>query len=108
MVTQREILIVNTLTLVRYWLVAGCLVVLAAPLSWADNWPSWRGPTNNGICKETGLPLTWSETKNVAWKLPLPGKGSSTPVIWGDRIFLTGAENSDLILLCVNTDGKLL
>jgi outer membrane protein assembly factor BamB len=74
----------------------------------AENWPSWRGPDNNGISPETRLPAEWSEKKNLAWKLPMPGKAGSTPVIWGDRIFLTSADNNDLALLCVGTDGKLL
>jgi outer membrane protein assembly factor BamB len=73
-----------------------------------DNWPQWRGPTNDGICKETNLPVEWSATKNVAWKLPLPGMGSSTPTIWGERIFLTSADGSDLVLLCISTDGREL
>ena len=74
----------------------------------ADNWPNWRGPDNNGVCKETKLPVTWSDTKNLAWKLPLPGSAGSTPVIWGDRIFLTSADGKDYALLCVSTDGKQL
>jgi len=76
--------------------------------AFADNWPSWRGPEQNGISTETGLPTTWSESKNIAWKLPLPGKAGSTPVVWGDRIFLTSAKNNDLVLLCVSTKGKIL
>jgi outer membrane protein assembly factor BamB len=74
----------------------------------ADNWPQWRGPKADGISKEAKLPASWSETKNVAWTLPLPGMGGSTPIVWGDRIFLTSAEDSDLVLLCVNTKGKEL
>jgi outer membrane protein assembly factor BamB len=74
----------------------------------ADNWPSWRGPDGNGISKEAGLPTTWSQTKNLVWKLPLPGKGSSTPIIWGERIFLTAADGGDIVLMCISTDGKVL
>lgn len=74
----------------------------------ADNWPAWRGPEGNGISKETGLPTTFSESKNLAWKLPLPGKGSSTPAIWGDRIFLTCADDGAIVLLAISTDAKLL
>ena len=90
------------------WLLAAGLSACLTPIVRADNWPNWRGPDNNGISKESGLPITWSETKNVAWKLALPGKGSSTPIIWKDRIFLTGAENSDLVLWCISTQGKML
>ncbi len=80
---------------------------LGARVASADNWPHWRGPDNTGIAKETGLPVTWSETTNLAWKLPLPGKGGATPAIWGDRIFLTGAKNNELGLFCIGTDGKI-
>jgi len=82
---------------------------LITPFLHADNWPQWRGPHNDGVSKEKGLPATWSMTKNLAWKLDLPGKGASTPVIWGDRIFLTGSENADLMLWCISsTKGTLL
>ena len=74
----------------------------------ADNWPTWRGPRSNGISTEKNLPTEWSETKNVAWKLPLPGMGGSTPVIWNDRIFLTCSRDKDLLLFRVSTAGKVL
>lgn len=54
-----------------------------------DNWPQWRGPLATGESPTGNPPIEWSETKNVRWKVPIPGLGKSTPVIWGDRIFLT-------------------
>jgi outer membrane protein assembly factor BamB len=81
------------------------LLALAAPVA-AENWPQWRGPTNDGISNEKGLPTEWDATKNVVWKLKLPGQGGSTPAIWGDRIFLTSADGADLVLLCIGTDGQ--
>src|SRR5262249_26106563 len=75
-----------------------CLLTLSAlllspiPAARADNWPQWRGPTLDGISKETNLPTEWDATKNVAWTLPLPGRGGSTPAVWGDRIFLTSED----------------
>lgn len=74
----------------------------------AENWPQWRGPKNDGISNETNTPTKWSKTENVAWRLPLPGPGGATPVVWGGRIFLTSVEkdSGDLLLLCVRTDGK--
>lgn len=74
----------------------------------AENWPQWRGPKNDGISNETNTPTKWSKTENVAWRLPLPGPGGATPVVWGERIFLTSVEkdSGDLLLLCVGTDGK--
>lgn len=58
---------------------------------WEDNWPNWRGPTSNGVATTGNPPLTWSETENIKWKVALPGSGSSTPVIWGDKIFIQTA-----------------
>jgi outer membrane protein assembly factor BamB len=81
-------------------------IVLAASSSRAENWPQWRGAKLDGISHEKNLPVEWSQTENVAWRLALPGQAGSTPVVWGDRIFLTSADGSDLILLCVGTDGK--
>jgi outer membrane protein assembly factor BamB len=63
-----------------------------------DNWPHWRGPTADGAAAATATPpLTWDgpSGKNVAWKAALPGKGSSTPVVWGDRVFVMSAEKTD-------------
>ena len=59
----------------------------------AENWPCWRGPSRQGIYGETNLPLKWSATENVKWKSPVPGEGWSSPIVWGDRIFLTATED---------------
>jgi outer membrane protein assembly factor BamB len=90
----------------RRLLAAGCLLLAAAAATRADNWPQWRGPDNNGISRETNLPSHWGDKQNIAWKVPMPGVGGSTPVIWGDNIFLTSGEGRDLVLLCLGTDGK--
>ena len=60
-----------------------------------DNWPTWRGPLFSGEAVKGSPPTIWSETKNVKWKIPIPGKGLSTPVIWGDQIFITSAVSLD-------------
>lgn len=68
------------------------LLLLTSGTARAADWPEWRGPGQQGQAPAaSGLPLTWSETENVAWKTPLPGRGHSTPVIEGDRIWLTTA-----------------
>lgn len=54
-------------------------------------WPQWRGPHFKGVSTTANPPVTWSETKNILWKAPLPGRGNSTPVVWGDRLFVTSA-----------------
>ena len=66
-------------------------LLLLNSVSFAGNWPEWRGPSAQGQANASGLPETWSETSNVAWKTPLPGRGHSTPVMWGDHIWLTTA-----------------
>ena len=77
----------------------------------AQDWPEFRGPTGQGISEERGLPLTWSETKNVRWKVAIPGRGWSSPAIQGDRIWLTTAteEGKSLRAICVDRNtGALL
>ena len=54
-------------------------------------WPQWRGPYATGVSRTADPPVEWSETKNIRWKVELPGRGSGTPVIWGDRIFVLTA-----------------
>lgn len=85
-------------------------ILWAIPVS-AENWPRFRGPTGQGVSTETGLPLKWSETENVAWKTPIPGLGWSSPIVWGDRIFLTTALANDTSchVLCLDLKtGKIL
>jgi len=57
----------------------------------ADDWPQFRGPTGSGVSAAAGLPDTWSATDHVAWKTPIPGRGWSSPIVWGNRVFLTTA-----------------
>ena len=54
-----------------------------------ENWPQWRGPSGNRISRATNLPTTWNLTENVVWKTPLPSWSAGTPVVWGDRVFVT-------------------
>ncbi len=77
----------------------------------AQNWPCWRGPDGDGTSTETNLPIRWDSITNVVWKIKVPGKGYSSPVIWKDRLFLTTAlqETQEKILLCYDCkSGKLL
>ena len=78
----------------------------------AENWPAWRGPAMNGISTEAGLPIKWSTEENIAWKLPMPGRSGSTPIIWNDHIFLnigTADGSGDLELWALNrADGKVM
>ena len=77
----------------------------------ARYWPGWRGPSAQGHVAGSGYPHAWSDTENVLWKVPVPGSGNSSPVIWGDRIFLTTAYDGGerLSVLCFQrSDGALL
>ncbi|HEX2751368.1 MAG TPA: PQQ-binding-like beta-propeller repeat protein [Verrucomicrobiales bacterium] len=74
----------------KFALFAAVLAFLSGTVR-AGNWPAWRGPAGDGVTTETDLPLKWSVTENVAWKTPLPDGGNSTPVVWGDSIFVTQA-----------------
>ncbi len=77
----------------------------------AQNWPEFRGPTGQGHSEESGLPLRWSETQNVRWKVAIPGKGWSSPVIYEDRIWLTTATDNGKSLRAVSVDydtGKIV
>jgi outer membrane protein assembly factor BamB len=68
----------------------------------APDWPHWRGPLRNGVSDETGVPLRWSAQENIQWKLALPGRSGSTPIISGDRIFVVVTENERIDLWCIN------
>ena len=95
------------------------LFLLMSPVASADNWGHWRGPIGNGAASTATPPTEWSSTKNVKWKVEVPGIGSSSPVIWGDQVFVTTAVSQDggdarslttlqFKLLCFDRkDGKL-
>jgi outer membrane protein assembly factor BamB len=68
----------------------------AISLSAADNWPQWRGPGGQGVSTEQKLPTEWSPSKNIAWKTELP-PGHSSPIVWGDRLFVTAAIEGEAI-----------
>lgn len=75
------------------------------------NWPQWRGPYGDGTCDETELPTVWSHTENVVWHKALPEPGNSTPVVWGNRIYVTQplAKEGRRTLMCFARDtGDLL
>jgi len=61
------------------------------------NWPQWRGPGGLGISTEKNLPVEWSATKNIKWKTPIAGRGHSSPVVWGNRVFLTTAIEGPVV-----------
>ena len=69
------------------------ILALGTVATLAENWPQFRGPTGQGVSSEKDLPLKWSVTENVAWKTELPGESWSSPVVWGERVFVTTATD---------------
>ena len=86
------------------------LVASITSLIAAENWPRFRGPNANGLHLGADLPTTWNESENIVWKSKTPGKGHSSPVIWGDEIWMATAMNEghDLHALCFSRKGCLL
>ncbi len=75
------------------------LAVLAGSAAAAagENWPQWRGPGGQGVSAETQVPTEWGPDTNIAWKAELPGTGMSSPIVWGDRIYLTAVIEGDVV-----------
>jgi outer membrane protein assembly factor BamB len=94
----------------RALLTTAVALTLATPLL-AEDWPQFRGPTGQGVSTETGLPTEWSTDSGVAWRTPLPGWGWSSPIVHGDRVFVTTAteEGRSFRLLCLDrATGEVL
>lgn len=99
--------------------VSVCVLLLAdSALDPSKQWSRWRGPTNNGMASGDA-PISWSDTKNIKWKVEIPGRGSSSPVVWGNKIFLTTAISVEeqaeqpvahkFVVLCLDRKtGKVL
>src|SRR5688572_18311378 len=99
-----------------------CLAAgLAASAAGAADWPQFRGPGGLGITNDKNLPASWNDKSNVLWKAPLPGPGSSSPIVVGDRVFVTcysgyglsendpgDVKNLKRHLLCLDRQGKVL
>jgi len=102
---------------------AACAFVTGSFLAAADTpgdryWPQWRGPASNGVSTTAQPPTEWSETKNIRWKIEIPGRGAGTPIVWGDRIYLSTAVPADpgaaatglhkFVVMAINRkDGKV-
>ena len=97
---------------VAVWLLSAIVLLVAMPgRVQSENWPGWRGPRGDGTSLEKNVPVEWSATENIVWKVPIPGKGHASPIIWGNRIFVvTAIEDRDQrVLLCLNrANGKVV
>jgi len=88
-----------------------CLSFFALFVLTAGDWPGWRGPHGDGHSDEQNVPTRWSDTENIAWKVAVPGKGHSSPVVWGDKLFVATALETEQtrVLLCLDRrTGKTL
>lgn len=88
---------------------AAIVYLTLIPLSHAEDWPGWRGSRGDGTSAETNVPITWGKNNNIAWKAYIPGLGHSSPVIHGDRVFVTSClfdhrrdPNKDRVLYCLD------
>lgn len=91
----------------RITLTALLIVSFAAAPSHGENWPQWRGPQRTGVTADRGAPTVWSPTENVVWKTPLPGTGTSNPIVWDRRLFITasdGRDQGELHVFCFDRD----
>ena len=85
----------------RLFLITLTIIVIGVSTS-AEHWPQWRGPLLNGVSGEKGLPVRWSPTDNIAWKLALPERSGATPIVWGEHVFLNVGEGNELALWAID------
>lgn len=74
-----------------FWLVPAVLASMLVARGETENWPQFRGAASDGLGEGATLPEKWSDTENVVWKVKVPGWGWSSPIVWGDRVFVTSA-----------------
>ena len=87
------------------------MIIHSASFAQTENWPCWRGPNGDGTSMETNIPIKWDSLTNVLWKIPVPGKGHSSPIVWEDNLIIVTAtpETQERMLLCYNANtGALL
>jgi outer membrane protein assembly factor BamB len=93
-----------------------CVLLTATQWAAAGNWPHWRGDAGNGVALEGAPPVSWSDTKNVKWKVEIPGSGSGSPIVWENRVFVVtavpvaaGSEELEFVVLCFDRgNGELI
>jgi len=89
--------------IVRSFISVACLFLLALVVTNSagafagPGWPQWRGPSGQGVSEEKNLPTTWNSVSNIKWKTAIPGRGHSSPIVWGNRIFLTTAIEGEVV-----------
>src|SRR5580704_9534758 len=101
---------IRRLTIMPAWV---WLLLAGTGIACAGDWPRWRGPNADGVADDRNLPTRWTQTENVRWSVKLPGWGTSSPVVYGNRVFVTSQVDQDgkksLLTLCFDRkDGKEL
>jgi outer membrane protein assembly factor BamB len=91
-------------TILVAFLLIGCVQILAYG---QGDWPTWRGPLGNGSAREGKYPIAWSETSGIRWRLPLTGRGASTPIVVHDLLVMTLGANEKNTVVAVNRDGEI-
>src|SRR4051794_15132765 len=103
----------NSVILSQAWVLALVMSLASAALCGTVDWPQWRGPTANGVSDDRKLPTEWSQTRNIRWSVTLPGWGTSSPVVYGNRVFVTSQADQggklSLLTVCLDRErGKKL
>ena len=86
-------------------LIFGAMVLVSVAVH-AENWSRFRGPNGQGVSPESDLPIRWSSTENVAWKTRIPGVSWSSPIVWGDSVFVTTATEEGVSCRVIRIDRK--
>src|SRR5687767_11157122 len=99
-------------SIARNHVLALAIILVTLPAR-GEDWPGWRSPRGDGVSAETGLPVEWDAAsgKNVRWSVEVSGEGASSPIVWGDRIFLAASrdEGTERIVHCLDRDtGRTL
>jgi len=84
------------MNIVKAFIAVLVLISLSGAVT-AANWPQWRGPDGSGISNEKNLPAVWTPTTNIKWKAAIPGRGHSSPIVWGNRVFVTTAVEGEVV-----------
>jgi outer membrane protein assembly factor BamB len=93
------------------WILSAACGLLSCAAANAENWPRFRGPNGTGVSADKDVPIKWSAAEGVLWKTPIPGRGNSSPIVWGDRVFIqsSAADGSERWLFCLNAaSGEVL
>ena len=107
---KNEVLGKNEIIVLKHY-ISVAFVLVGTSVACADDWPHWRGPYFNGSTDEKNLPSVWSQTEGIAWSAELAGSSAATPIIWKDRVFLSGVDSARDMLLAMCFDrvsGELL